>query len=51
MKVPRPEIELELQLLAYTAATAMEDVSCIHYPQLVARPPDLNPLSEARDGT
>ena len=36
MEVPRLGVESELQLLAYTTATAM---------------PDPNPLSEARDRT
>lgn len=30
MEIPRGGIELELQLLAYTAATARGDLSCIY---------------------
>ena len=52
MKIPRLAVELELQILAYTTATAMLDLSNIcnlhhssHQCQI------LNPLSEARDGT
>ena len=52
MKVPRLEVESELQLLAYTTATAMWDMSCIcdlhHSPQQCQI---LNPLIEARDQT
>ena len=52
MEVPRLGVELELQLLAYTTATATGDLSCIrdlhhsswHY-QI------LNPLNKARDQT
>ena len=53
MKVPRLEVELELQLPAYTTATAMPD-PLIHIfdptAQLTAML-DLKPLSEARDQT
>ena len=52
MEVPRLEVELELQPLAYATATAKQDLSCIcnlchnlwqcHIP---------NPLSEAKDPT
>ena len=50
MEAPRLEVESELQLLAYTAAMAMPDPSCIcnlhhSFPQHQI----LNPLSEARD--
>ena len=52
MEVPRLGIKLELQLPAYTTATAMPDLSCIcnlccslHHGWI------LNPLSKARDRT
>ena len=52
MEVPRLEVKLELHLLAYTTATAMQDPSCIcdlhHSSQ---QHWILNPLSKARDGT
>ena len=50
MKVPRLGVKLELQLLAYTIATAMQDLRCIcdlHYSSWQCQ--ILNPLSEARD--
>ena len=52
MEVPSLGVESELQLLAYTTATAKQDVSCVwdlHHSswQLWI----LNPLSEARDQT
>ena len=46
MEVPRLGVELELQLLAYTTATAMQDASCILWQHWI-----LNPLSGARDQT
>ena len=52
MKVPRVGVELELQTLAYTTATAAPDLSCLcnlhHSSQQCWI---LNPLSEARDRT
>ena len=52
MEVPRLGVELELQLLAYTRATATPDPSCVcslrHSSQQHGI---LNPLSEARDQT
>ena len=52
MEVPRPGAKLELQLLAYTTATAMQDLShicdlCCSLQQCQI----LNTLSKARDGT
>jgi len=52
MEVPRLGVELELQLLAYTTATATLDLSCIcnlHHSSWQHR--ILNPLSKARDQT
>ena len=52
MEVPWLGIELELQPLAYTTATAMQDLSSIcnlHHSSQQHR--ILNPLSEARDIT
>ena len=53
MEVPRLIVELELQLLAYTTATAMRDLSRICYLHHSSRQHQIliNPLSEARDGT
>ena len=52
MEVPRPEAESELQLPAYTTATAMWDPSHIFDLQHSSRQRQiLNPLSRARDGT
>ena len=52
MKVPRLGIKLELQLLAYTTATAMPDqnltLDLYHSPWECQI---LNPLSKARDQT
>ena len=52
MEVPRLEAELELQLLAYTIATATPDLSCVcdlcHSSQQYQIP---DPLSKARDRT
>ena len=48
MEVPRLQVESELQLLAYTTATAMPDLSCIfklHH----SSPQILSPLGKARD--
>ena len=53
MEVPRLGVKLELQLLVYTAATAMQDlkrVCDLHHssqPCLIL----INPLSEARNQT
>ena len=50
MEVPRPGVKSELQLLAYSTATATPDPSCIcdlHYSLWQCQ--ILNPLSEARD--
>ena len=52
MEVPRLRVQLELQLLAYTRATAMQDPSHVfhlHHRSWQRR--ILNPLSEARDQT
>ena len=52
MGVPRPGVKSELQLLAYTTATAMLDPSCVwdlHHS--LQQRGILNPLSEARDQT
>ena len=52
MEVPRRGVKLELQLPAYTAATATQDLSLIcnlHHSSLQHR--ILNPLSEAKDQT
>ena len=52
MEVPRLGDEFELQLLAYTTATAAWHLSCIcnlHHNSQQFR--ILNPLSEARDQT
>ena len=50
MAIPRLGVELELQLLAYTTATAVADVSRVydlHYSSWQSQ--ILNPLSKARD--
>ena len=52
MEVPRLGVELELQLLAYTTATAAADLSHIcdlHHSSQQRQ--ILNPLSEVRDQT
>ena len=52
MEVPRLGVKSELQLLAYTTATAMQDLSHIcdlHHSSQQHQ--ILNPLSEARDQT
>ena len=52
MEVPRLGVELEIQLPAYTIATAMPDLSCIcnlHHSS--GQRWILNPLSEARART
>ena len=52
MEVPRLGVELELQQLAYTTATAMPDPSHVcnlYHSSLQCR--ILNPLSKARDPT
>ena len=52
IEVPRLGIESELQLLAYTRATAMRDPSCIcHLCHSLWQHWILNPLSKARDWT
>ena len=52
MEVPRPGIELELQLLPYTTAMAIPDPSHIcELRQSSQQRQILNPLSEARDRT
>ena len=52
MEVPRLGVELELQLLAYTTATAAPDPSCTcDLCHRVWQRWILNPLSEARDQT
>ena len=48
MEVPRLGVELELELLAYTTATATPDPSHICS---LRQPEILNPLSEARNQT
>ena len=51
-EIPRLEIESELQLLAYTTAIAMWDLSCacdLHHSS--GQSQILNLLSKARDGT
>ena len=51
MKVPRLGVESELQLPAYTTATATQDPNCmcdLHHSSLQHQ--ILNPLSKARDG-
>ena len=51
MEVPRLEVKLELQLLAYARAIATPDLSQIYtMPQLAAMP-DPYPLSKAKDQT
>ena len=52
MEIPRLGVESELQLLAYTTATAAPDPSCVcnlHHSS--GQSQILNPLSEARDQT
>ena len=49
MEVPRLGVESELQLLVYTTATAMPDLSCLWDLHCSFRHRILNPLSEARD--
>ena len=52
MEVPRLGVELELQLPAYTTATAMQDLSCIcDLRRNVWLSQILKPLNEARDQT
>ena len=52
MEVPRPGVESELQLPAYTTATATQDPSCVCDLQHSSRQHQiLNPLRETRDGT
>ena len=52
MEVPRLGVELELQLLAYTTATAMPEPSCVcdlHHSS--GQHQILNPLNQAGDRT
>ena len=50
MEVPRLRVESELQLPAYTTATATQDLSHVCDPHHSSRQRQvLNPLSEARD--
>ena len=50
VEVPRRGVELELQLLAYTTATVMQNLSRIRKLHSSSWPCQiLNPLSEARD--
>ena len=52
MEVPRLGVESEMQLLAYTTATATRDASGICDPHHSSQQRQiLNPLSEARDRT
>ena len=52
MKVPRLGVELELQLSAYTIATATGDLSCIcDLRRNLWLSQILKPLNEARDQT
>ena len=52
MEVPRLGVESELQLPAYTIATAAQDPSCVCDLHRSSRQHKiLNPLIEARDGT
>ena len=52
MEVPRLGIKSELQLPAYTTATAMWDPSYVcDLPHSSQQRQILNPLSEAKDGT
>ena len=52
MGVPRLGVQSELQLLAYTTATATPDASCIcNLHQSSQEHQILDPLSEARDRT
>ena len=52
MEIPRLGVELELQPLAYTTATAMPDLSHIcNLHQSVQQRRILNPLSKAKDRT
>ena len=54
MEVPRLGVEAELQLLAYTTATAVPDLSRIcnpHHSSWQWQRRILNPLNDARDQT
>ena len=52
MEVPRPGVQLELQLLAYATATAIRDLSHVwDLQQSSQQRRILNPLREARDRT
>ena len=49
MEVPWPRVESQLQLQAYTTATAMPDLSCVcDLPHSSRQCRILNPLNEAR---
>ena len=51
-KIPRLGVKLELQLPAYTTATAMQDPSLVDGLHHSSRRRQIfNPLGEARDGT
>ena len=50
MEVPRLGVKLELQLLAYTPATAAQDLKrSVTYTTAHGNTRSFNPLSEARD--
>ena len=52
MEIPRLRVKSELHLLAYAAATAMQDLSCfcdLHYSSQLLQ--ILKPLSQGRDQT
>ena len=53
MEVPRLGVQSELQLPAYTTATAtaVQDLSHVNLHHSSRQLQTLNPLSEARDGT
>ena len=52
MEVPRLRVELELQMPAYTTATATQDPSCIYDLHHCSEQYQIvNPLSKARDQT
>ena len=52
MQVPRQGVQLELQLLAYTTATATPDLSCVCDLHRSSQQCQMrNPLSKARDRT
>ena len=52
MELPRLEVELELQLLAFTTAIAMQDLSHIYNLHQSSQQHQIfNPLSKARNRT